>query len=71
MSDRIAAFTVTLERDIRADDAKAIRVALSMVKGVLIVEPIVADPMTLIAESRARQAFADKIWAVLYPTVKP
>lgn len=54
MTDRHAGYLVTLDADIRDDDAKAILDALRMVKHVLAVEPVVADPLSKIAENRAR-----------------
>lgn len=43
MTDRHSAYIVTLDKDVRADDAEQIIAALGMVKGVLAVEPVVAD----------------------------
>ena len=43
MTDRQAGYVVTLERDIRDDDAARIIDALGMIKGVLTVTPIGAD----------------------------
>ena len=43
MTDRHAAYIVTLADDVRADDAEQIIAALGMVKGVLSVKPVVAD----------------------------
>lgn len=54
MTDRHAGYLVSLEVDIREDDAKAVLDALRMVKGVLRVEPVVANPVSGIEENRAR-----------------
>lgn len=43
MTDRHSAYIVTLNEDVRADDAEQIIAALGMVKGVLSVQPVVAD----------------------------
>ncbi|GIH95339.1 hypothetical protein ACFFMN_23545 [Planobispora siamensis] len=43
MTDRHAGYLVVLERDVRDDDAAAIIAALGMVKGVLSVDPVLAD----------------------------
>lgn len=53
MTDRHAGYVITLEEDVREDDAAAIKTALSMIKGVLSVEPVVSDPGLHIAEERA------------------
>lgn len=42
MTDRHAGYLITLEEDVRSDDAESIINALRMVKGVLHVEPIVS-----------------------------
>ncbi|MEV0382374.1 hypothetical protein [Nonomuraea sp. NPDC050643] len=52
MTDRHAAYIVTLNKDLRVDDAEKILDALEMIKGVVSVEPVVADVMTHIAERR-------------------
>lgn len=43
MTDRHSAYIVTLNEDVRADDAEQIIAALGMMKGVLSVQPVVAD----------------------------
>jgi hypothetical protein len=65
MTDRIFSYTVTLDREIREDDAEAITNAIRMIKGVTEVIPLVADPTLHWAEMRARRELIDKIWAVL------
>ena len=64
MTDRRAGYLVTLERDIREDDAQPIMDAIMMLKGVLNVEPVVADINAAIAENRVRADFALKIYEV-------
>jgi hypothetical protein len=56
MSDRHAGYIVTLKDDVRDDDAESIVTALEMVKGVLSVDPIVADVTLWLAEMRAKTA---------------
>lgn len=51
MTDRVAAFLVTLDEDRREDDIEAIMTALGMVRGVVKVEPMWE---LRIAEERAR-----------------
>jgi hypothetical protein len=67
VTDRIKAYVVTLEADVREDDAEAITGALKCIRGVLSVKPVVADISGHIAEERARQELGEKLWAVLYP----
>jgi hypothetical protein len=61
VTDRHAAYIVTLDRDIRADDAEAILNALLMVKHVLSVKPVVASPEQHVAEPRANAAWMQRI----------
>jgi hypothetical protein len=52
VTDRHSGYVVTLAADVRDDDAQAIITALRMVRGVISVEPVIADIQSLIAESR-------------------
>ena len=54
MTDRQSGFIVVLEKDMREDDAKSIIDAISMIKGVLEVTPLTADPMSQINQSIVR-----------------
>ena len=65
MTDRINAFVVVLEHDIRDDDAAATINAIKQIKGVLDVQPTYASPDTMIAEMRARSILVKKLWDVL------
>ena len=67
MTDRINAFVVILETDLRTDDAEATVSALRQIRGVLSVEPHVSRLEDFVAQERARQALASKLWDVLYP----
>ena len=67
MGDRHAGYIVTLEHDIREDDAAEIVVALSMTKGVLSVEPVVSDHRVHMAEERVRHELGKRLFAVVYP----
>jgi len=71
MTDRIKCYVVTLEHDIRADDAVAVTAALKCIRGVLSVEPVVSNLDTHVAEARARQELGQKLWEVLYPKAPP
>lgn len=45
MTTRYSGYVVTLAKDIREDDADAVISALRMVRGVISVDPVVADVM--------------------------
>jgi hypothetical protein len=65
MSDRHSGYIVTLERDLRADDAEAIMQAIQMIRGVLSVTAVVWDINTHIAEQRAQNAYRQKLLRLL------
>ena len=65
MTDRVHSLTVVLDHDYRVDDVEAIIHALYMIKGVIKVEPNVADVTSLMAESRAQNELRAKIFAAL------
>ena len=65
MTDRINAFVVILEHDLRDDDAQAIINAIRQLKGVLDVQPHVAGFDAAIAEARVRHELRQKLWKVL------
>jgi hypothetical protein len=69
MTDRYNYIVVGLEKDLREDDSQALIRAISLFRGVLSVEPHVADADAWIAEERARRAMHDKLFKVLYPEV--
>jgi len=59
MTDRHSAYIVTLEKDIRSDDAEeGVLAALRMIRGVAAVEPVTAEPF---AEQTARIR-RDRAW---------
>jgi hypothetical protein len=62
MTDRYDAFIVVLEKNTRSDDAEAIVNALRMIKGVVGVEPHVADFTSAIAESRVRADYTRRLF---------
>lgn len=55
MTDRHKGYIVTLEDDIREDDAETIIAALRMIKGVLSVEALVANYDDHMARERVRR----------------
>lgn len=71
MSDRHAAYIVTLAQDIREDDAEATLTALRMVRGVLSVKPVVAELELHIAEERARHDLGARVLDAIYPPREP
>ena len=62
MTDRHAGYIVTLSNDIREDDAEAVITALKMVKGVVGVEALVADPGLHMAEMRIGVEVRQKLY---------
>lgn len=68
MTDMINAFTVTLERDLREDDAEALKQAIGQLRGVVSVMPNVAHIEDHIAYDRARADLRRRLWAALEVT---
>lgn len=71
MTDRHAGYVVTLDRDIREDDAEATIAALHQIKGVIGVEPLVESPELHLARMRARAETREKFrvfWKDLFDT---
>ncbi len=63
MTDRHAGYVVALDADMREDDAEAIIAAISMIKGVLAVQPVVAgSPMDSINRLRVRREILTKMY---------
>ena len=62
MTDRHAGYLVTLDTNIREDDAQAILAALRMVKHVVAVEPIIASMEVQLAETRARHSLRQRLY---------
>lgn len=67
MTERHAGYIVTLDSDLREDDAEALKLALTSLRGVISVEPVVADASLHIAEERARTNLTTQMWDILYP----
>jgi hypothetical protein len=61
---------VAFEKNIRTDDAESLIEAIKHLRGVLAVEPKVADSMSWISDERARRELGQKLWEVLYPKEK-
>jgi hypothetical protein len=62
MTDRHCGYIVTLEKDIRDDDAKDTITALRNIKGVVSVEPILGGAEIHIATARMKQDLLFKVW---------
>ena len=67
MTDRIAGFVVSLEHDTREDDVQAILSAIRHIKGVVSVEPVIAEPDMMIAAARVRADLVKRLWKALDP----
>ena len=65
MTDRLKGFVVTLQRDIRDDDAQPIIDAIKMIKGVLDVEPSISDIDDQMNRSVVKQELREKLWKAL------
>jgi len=65
MTNRICALTVVLSDNIREDDAGHIMAAIGMVKGVMGVTPVVADPAMYCARAQARLELEMRVLDVL------
>lgn len=65
MTDRLRGFVVTLEHDIREDDAAVVVSAIEQIRGVLSVKAVVADLAHHMATERARHELWDKLAEVL------
>lgn len=61
MTDRVNRLTVVLEEDFRDDDIDQILGAIRLMRGVLAVEPHVADTADFLAQERARRDLREKI----------
>ncbi len=62
MTDRYTGFIVTLEHDMREDDAESTIEAIRHIKGVVGVEPVKTDMLAEFSEkTRIRQAFWDQM----------
>jgi hypothetical protein len=65
VTDRHSGYVVTLAEDIREDDAEAVINALRMVRGVISVEPVIADIQSVIAESRRDVEWREALLAMM------
>ena len=68
MTDCFHSLTVTLDRDLRDDDAALLISAIKMLRGVLDVQGEVSDHNLHTAHLRARHELGKKLMAILYST---
>lgn len=65
MTDRHAAYLVTLAEDIREDDVEEILSAVRMVRGVMAVQPVETNLDQQIGQVRADGAWRERIFKLL------
>ncbi len=70
MTDRHAGYIVTLEAEIREDDAEHIMHAIMMIKRVIKVEPVVVNPELRMMEQKVRVEYKKKLWDALEDPVQ-
>jgi hypothetical protein len=70
MTDKIFALTVALESDTRGEDIQNIITAIKALRGVLNVEPHVANITLYTTQERVRRELGDKLWEILYPKIQ-
>ncbi len=69
MTDRIHAFTVVLDKDIREDDVEIVTNAIRMIRHVIDVREHVADLDSHVAAMRVRSELYPKILELLKQTL--
>ena len=65
MTDRMNGVTVTFDRDIREDDAEILIQAISMIKGVIHVEPNIVMPESYNAKMQMKIEIRDKLYTFI------
>jgi hypothetical protein len=65
VTDRLAGLTVTFAADVREDDAEAIIHAIRMIKGVVSVDPLIADWQLHIATTRVQSDMTKRLYGAL------
>lgn len=65
MTDRHAGYLVTLDHDLREDDAEPVLAAIRQLRGVAGVAPVVADMATQLAMMRARNEYREVLFRAL------
>ncbi len=67
MTDRYAGYVVTLQNDVREDDAEDTINAIRQIKGVVGVQPVRVTPELQIAEERARAGIIKRLYSAMNP----
>ena len=65
MTDRFSGFVVALERNLRDDDAQGTIEAIRMIKGVVDVQPIIAEPGAEVEAMRIKIELRDKLFLLI------
>ena len=65
MSDRVKGFTVVLEKSIREDEAENLLMAISQLKGVLTVSPVIEDSNSVLEYLKVRTEMRDKLYKLI------
>ncbi len=65
MTGRYCGFVVTLENELRDDDAEATIAAIKQLRGVVSVAPVVANYEHHMAKAQARSELVGQLWDVL------
>lgn len=68
MSDRHIAYTVVLETELKDEDSERVIAAIEMVRGVMSVVPVVAEPEFYVARQQASFALQKELWKALKKT---
>lgn len=61
MSDKIKGCTVVFDHDFHEEDVKHLLDAISMIKGVAVVEPVILEGNDLIDRARVKYEFTAKL----------
>jgi hypothetical protein len=67
MSDRHAGFVVTLDKDLKDEDAEEIANAIRCLQHVITVRPVVSNIEMHILHEQVRHELMQKLWDVLKP----
>jgi len=72
MTSRVSGFVVTLEKNLREDDAQEIANAISLLRGVTLVSPVESDPLAeQVTTARVRQQVVTALLSVFDEGKKP
>jgi hypothetical protein len=63
--ERHCGYVITLDQDLREEDARATLTALQMIKGVISVEPLILDIHHLLAREKADEIWRERIRSLL------